>query len=445
MNSLSDKKLFHFYLGILIWAPLPLASNRLWSQSLLCGMVLALLALVLLQFSRTNPAPKLSTPLKKSLPLIGLFSLSLVWISIQSISSLDLSASPTDSKHDSLLGWSLLAMFCLTLQLVNSKKRILLTGYILVGSALFQALYGSLMTFTGYEFSFFIPKDSYQGVSTGTYINRNSQAGYLVMCLSLGIGLMISTLNDERSVNWRERGRRWLNALLSKKIILRISLLIIVAGLVMTHSRMGNTSFFASLMIMGVIGLLLSKKATRSMIILLTSLLILDVFVVGTFFGVQKVADRLQKTSIEKESRDEVVRNTIDMMQPQLIAGTGAGTFYTAFPEYRTEDIGGGFYVNTHNDYLEFSSEFGLLGTLPLALAVLASLGAGLYAQYKRRNKLLRGIAFGSSMSILAMLIHASVDFNLQMPANALTFMVILALAWIAVFKRSGKDRLYKN
>ena len=193
---------------------------------------------------------------------------------------------------------------------------------------------------------------------------------------------------------------------------------------------------------MGVIGLLLSKKATRSMVILLTSLLILDVFVVGTFFGAQKVADRLQKTSIEKESRDEVVRNTIDMMQPRLIAGTGAGTFYTAFPEYRTEDIGGGFYVNTHNDYLEFSSEFGLLGTIPLALAVLAGLGTGLYAQYKRRNKLPRGIAFGSSMSILAMLIHASVDFNLQMPANALTFMVILALAWIAVFKRSRKRQI---
>lgn len=439
MNSLSDKKLFHFYLGILIWAPLPLASNRLWSQSLLCGLVLALTVFVLISFLRDKST--LATPLKKSLPIIGLFSLSLIWISAQSVSAFNLSISPFNSTHDSLLGWCLLAMFCLTLQLVRTKQRILLTGYVLVGSALFQAVYGSLMTLTGYEFSFLIPKESYEGVSTGTFINRNSQAGYLVMCVSLGIGLMISTLNDERSANWRERGRRWLSALLSKKIILRIALLIIVSGLVMTHSRMGNTSFFASLMIMGVLGLLLSRKASRSMVILLTSLLILDIFVVGTFFGVQEVADRLQKTSIEKESRDEVVRNTINMMQPQLMTGTGAGTFYTAFPEYRTEDIGRGFYVNTHNDYLEFSSEFGLLGVIPIGLVVLASLGAGLYAQYKRRNKLLRGIAFGASMSILAMLIHASVDFNLQMPANALTFMVVLAFAWIAVFKRSGREK----
>ena len=438
MDRSSDRTLFYFFLGILVWAPLPLASNRLWSLSLLCGLVL-LLSIFVLYKQLHNVS--LSTPLKKSLPVIGLISLGNIWISLQAIPALNLSISPTDSVHDAVWGWCLLATFCLTLQLVRSRSRILLTGYILVGSALFQAVYGSLMTLTGYEFSFLIPKESYQGVSTGTFINRNSQAGYLVMCVSLGIGLMISTLKDEGSHNWRERGRRWLTALLSKKIVLRIALLIIVSGLVMTHSRMGNTSFFASLMIMGVLGLILSRKATRSMIILLSSLIILDIFVVGTFFGVQEVADRLQKTSIEKESRDEVAKATINLMQPQLLTGTGAGTFYTAFPEYRTEDVGRGFYVNTHNDYLEFSSEFGLLGAAPLALTLLLSLGAGLYAQYKRRDKLLRGIAFGASMSIIAMLIHATVDFNLQMPANALTFMVILAFAWIAVFKKTEKKK----
>jgi hypothetical protein len=42
-------------------------------------------------------------------------------------------------------------------------------------------------------------------------------------------------------------------------------------------------------------------------------------------------------------------------------------------------------------------------------------------------------------MSIIAMLIHATVDFNLQMPANALTFMVILAFTWISVFKENKR------
>ena len=35
-------------------------------------------------------------------------------------------------------------------------------------------------------------------------------------------------------------------------------------------------------------------------------------------------------------------------------------------------------------------------------------------------------------MGVLALMIHSSVDFNLQIPANALLFMVMLALGWIA-------------
>jgi hypothetical protein len=42
-------------------------------------------------------------------------------------------------------------------------------------------------------------------------------------------------------------------------------------------------------------------------------------------------------------------------------------------------------------------------------------------------------MAFASVMGIIALLIHSTVDFNLQIPANAATFMVILALAWIAL------------
>jgi hypothetical protein len=35
-------------------------------------------------------------------------------------------------------------------------------------------------------------------------------------------------------------------------------------------------------------------------------------------------------------------------------------------------------------------------------------------------------------MSVVAMAVHMSVEFNLQIPAVALTFCVMLALAWVA-------------
>ena len=45
----------------------------------------------------------------------------------------------------------------------------------------------------------------------------------------------------------------------------------------------------------------------------------------------------------------------------------------------------------------------------------------------------MRGMSFAAIMGIIAILIHSSVDFNLQIPANAATFMVLLALAWISL------------
>ena len=87
---------------------------------------------------------------------------------------------------------------------------------------------------------------------------------------------------------------------------------------------------------------------------------------------------------------------------------------------------------HAENDYLEFASEFGLGALALLAFCVLASLWVAIRAQLIRRNGLMKGMGFTAAMAILALLIHSSADFNLQIPANAALFMVILALAWVA-------------
>jgi hypothetical protein len=40
-------------------------------------------------------------------------------------------------------------------------------------------------------------------------------------------------------------------------------------------------------------------------------------------------------------------------------------------------------------------------------------------------------MAFAATMAIVALLIHSAVDFNLQIPANAALFVVMLALGWV--------------
>ena len=64
----------------------------------------------------------------------------------------------------------------------------------------------------------------------------------------------------------------------------------------------------------------------------------------------------------------------------------------------------------------------------------LLSFFAGVLALSRRHDPLARGVAFGVVMGVSAIAIHSTVDFNLQIPANAFIFSVLLALGWLALF-----------
>ena len=50
-------------------------------------------------------------------------------------------------------------------------------------------------------------------------------------------------------------------------------------------------------------------------------------------------------------------------------------------------------------------------------------------------------LAWGVAMAMVALLVHSMVDFNLQIPANAMTIVVIVAMGWIASELPSKKSR----
>jgi len=379
----------------------------------------------------------LSRSFKKAWFVIAALLLCQLWVFINTFclpQSLGGSLDPTRSAQQLIHGMALTGVFCLTLLLLRSRRRIKILIYTLVISGLCQAVYGSLMTLSGVEYVLFLPKEHYRGLATGTFINRNHLAGYLELCLSVGIGFMMASLNDKSSQSWRDVSRRLLSGLLGVKARVRISLVIMVAALVMTHSRMGNTAFFASLSITGFIALVLSRHASRATVILLVSLIIIDLAVVGTFFGMEKVVNRIENTTLNTMSRDEVNIYALELLKDNLWTGTGAGSFYGVFPEYRQEDVGLTYFNHAHNDYMQFAVEFGLIGFMPLLLVVMTTFIVALRAQRQRRDSLMRGLSFSSMMAIIAFGIHSTVDFNLQIPANAATFMVLLALAWVSLY-----------
>lgn len=454
--------LFRAFLAFLLWIPLPFGSNRPWAWSVLEIAVYALSMAWLWGFYRDELT--ISPVFRKSRPVLILLFLWLAYAAIQIIPMpfpLVSLLSPESAKMHALAGrpeWAPLSVdvhasidawlkslayvlvFCLSLLVVTSRKRLESLAHTLVFSGLFQAFYGSLMMLSGLEYGFFVRKFAYIGNATGTFVNRNHFAGYLEMCLAVGIGLMIANLGGKPAFTRRQKLRNFVELLLGKKLRLRLYLAVMVIALVLTHSRMGNTAFFASMIAAGIAGLLLSRRATRATVVLLASLVVIDIFIVGTWFGVEKVVERLENTSVAHDAgRIDVGENALRQWKDYVLVGSGGGSFYAVFPRYRSGDVAS-FFDHAHDDYVEFASEYGIVGMLLLGSVVLASFAAGLFAQYRRREPLSRGMAFSATMGTVALMIHSFVDFNLQIPANASTFMVVLSLGWIALHLETRRD-----
>jgi O-antigen ligase len=452
--------LFWAFLALLVWAPIPLGSNRAWAWTFLEVACFALLAgwLVLWAFGWVE----VPVPLKSAWPAWLLLG---AWLAVQAVhvvplppgwvaalspesarvqsmtadigiqrEVMTLSIDPQASRVSLLKSLAYSIVFFLTLALANRRARIVWLARVLVYAAVAVSVYAVLMHLGNATDDHFGMLLGHGNSASGTYANRNHFAGYLEMSLALGIGLLIAGLSDRSADTWKKFVRVTLEWILSPKMILRLSLCILVIALTTTHSRMGNTAFFASLLIAGAIGIALSRHATRNTVILLASLIAIDLFIVGSWFGVEKLAQRLEQTTIvEVQEREDPAAYTMPLVKDYAVFGSGPGTFYVAFPHYRPDKVVN-FYDYTHNDYVQFAAESGIPAFLVIGAFVALSLGVALAAQWRRRDPLMRGMSFACVMGVTAILIHSWVDFNLQIPANAALFMVLLALGWIALY-----------
>jgi len=436
----SDRWLFVLFLGILAWAPLPFGSNQPWLWHLL-GVAVFGLGLAWIGLSFLGKTTKTLNVKAIKLPLI-LLALWLALLLGQLLFST--TASFFITVDFVIRSFALVSLFILTLLLCQSTKRLKVLAWVIVISGFSQAFYGSMMTLSGLEYGFFLEKEHYRGLATGTFINRNHFAGFLEMALAVGIGLLLSQLSESDNENsFKQNVKFFLRWLMSIKMLLRVFLAIMVIGLVLSHSRMGNAAFFISLLVTSALWLRLEqKKSKQGVVFVLVTLLIIDIAIVGAWFGVGKVVDRLEQTSTLNEGRDEVVRDSITYLKDHMWFGSGAGTFEVVFPQYRGSDIAAN-YDYLHNDYLQFAVETGLTGVLLLGLFVLLSMYQALKVMRYGERSLYRGMSFASFMATFSIMIHSTVDFNLQIPANSFLFMVLLAMPWLPSIKLKKENTPY--
>src|ERR1700722_3909604 len=156
--------------------------------------------------------------------------------------------------------------------------------------------------------------------------------------------------------------------------------------------------------------------------------------------------------SIHSEAREEInggVRLTIDrdclrMVLKKPLLGWGLGAFPIAYPAFRSFYTT--FFVNqAHNDYLQLLVETGLAG-FAIAVWFLVLVFRQAAGKLKDWTESASGaLTVAALLGCVGILVHSFLDFNLQIPANAVLFYVLCAVAAAAPLHESQRRRVLRR
>lgn len=452
-----NKLFFACLILIIVVLPLPFGSNRLWVLNLIEMSIYSLTAGVLLLWAFGGMVHSRVGNGRIYFFLL-LWALWLFWIWLQSsylpadtvslispqrgehfsalsqagvkIQSAAISVAPGETREhfwESLAYCGLFFTVFILVRESRDRQKVLLWTFLVSG--LFQAFYGSLMVLSGLEYGPWGRKEYYLGSATGTFVNRNHFAGYLQIAISAAIGLHLSIHNPAYQGHNQNIFYRFMQRWNTKVLVIRFSVLFMFIGIILSQSRMGNIAILTGLAVSGLIYVIARRmKGTMGVVVLLLSILILDIGLMGGWFGLDKLVSRYESVELENSHRVNMWPDLIRMSNDYSTVGSGLGTFRFAYPEYRSEVVKGEN-RHAHNDYLQFLIEVGVIGIAVLLLIVAMALIQAVGVMRKRKSFTYSGVCFAAISATACIATHSLTDFNLQIPANAASLIVLLAMA----------------
>ena len=408
---------------ILILGTLHLLAGRSFSATSVRLPVIVpflLLALVLLQ---TVPLP---------ISLAHLFGVSVLDAPARSFFTL--SAAPYQTVSQFLAVVTYLTAFYLVLIICadhRARKRLVLA---LLAIGVFEAFYGLIQYLTGWQQIFFYLKKFYLEDATGTYINRNHFAGLQEMILPFAVvfGLQHVWTLRQRIPGETGRARELLSSTEFPFLVFWIFIAaVLFAALVSSHSRMGILSALASLI--AVLTLAGTSTMSAKARVAVAALFLLGLVGLAVWVGSDPAITRFETLNDQYthpgQDRLSIWRDTLHLIRRHPVLGSGFGSFAIVYPSVQTAFLNN-VVDHAHCDYLEVVTELGLPGGILVFGAIFRVLDLTFRGCRKHGTGYGRAISFACLGSIVAILLHSLADFNLYIPANALIFVIILALAW---------------
>jgi O-antigen ligase/Flp pilus assembly protein TadD len=264
----------------------------------------------------------------------------------------------------------------------------------------------------------YVQDSSYAGRSSGTYINPNHLAGFLAMAASLAMAFIVAGRLSH-----------------AFRIVLAYVFGLIVIAVGLTLSRGGYAATAVPLVIL--LAVLVARRNYRVAAGFFLGLLLWGGYYFATHNkGLEQRMARTYASGRFWDARADLWRSAWSMWQSSPWIGVGPAHYDVRFEQFRPDAVQERPDW-AHNDYLNTMAEWGLAGAFLVAAAI------GLFywgvvktlpfvnrasndLEIKRSNK--PAVVLGGAAAVLAALVHSTVDFDMQIPANALFAIAMLAV-----------------
>ena len=383
---------------LIAFAVLSFGAVLVWSQSILeAGAALLFLYWAFVASRGTDKKIQWNV---LNWPLLGLIGIGLLQLLFHG------TAYPFLTRLQLLRLATYFLVFFLTAQAFRSRADLTMLAWCVILFCFAVSLLTIIQHFTGGQTIYWLePVNGSEPY--GPYVNRNHFAGFVELTLPMGLALMAF------------RGLR-------RDVLPLMTLFTIVplGALVLSGSRGGLIGFALEI---GILGWIMRKrKALRSgRVAAVAGVTIAALFFVA-WVGASRAIQRLsalKSPEVTVGRRISMDRGAAHIFLDHLFKGCGLGTIVAVYPRYET-DYDGRRVDHVHNDYLETLAETGLLGGLCGA--------AFFWFLYREARKNLAaeqgrfslGLHVGAIMAVGGLMLHSLVDFNLQLPANALLFLL---------------------
>lgn len=328
---------------------------------------------------------------------------------------ISLSLDVESTRHAVTILFCLAASFVVAANFLITRERLLLLGNALTLFGAVVAAFALMQYLTWDNRMYWLRATS--STVFGPFVNRNHFAGYMAMLAPLPLGLILTVVRGQA------------------RLIYGLAAALMGTAAILSGSRSGVISLIAALVFIALLSrrsrghYRLTRLSRIGPIVVVMITILASVFWIGATPVIERfgqAVDALVHSGSPDLGRAQIWRDTLGIIRTYPVVGAGLGSYATVYPRYaETEESFGLNYA--HNDYLQVLADGGAIGGLIL-VGFIACILAAIYRGLASRDPIFSGMSLAAGAGIIAVGVQSLSDTDLQIPSNALLFLVLSAV-----------------